>query len=499
MDAARLLNRLTKIHSPSILIRSFVTALHGPNPSADSGSVEVADKILKTLVETGGGGSSDSQVKASLDRAAVTVSPALVTEVLKRLSNAGALALSFFRWAEKQKGFQYNTQSYNALIEALGKIKQFTIAWALVGDMQRRGLLTKDTFALISRRYARARKAKDAVEAFERMEKFGLRYESADFNRLIDILCKSRSVAKAQEVFDSMKKSKRFQLDVKSYTMLLEGWGQERNLVRVMEVYREMKDEGFEPDVVTYGIIIHVYCKERKYDDAVKLFDEMLERGCQPTSHIYCTLINGMGTDKRLTEAIRFFERMKASGLAPDMPTYNALVAAYCWSEKIGDAYRVIEEIRNLGVGPNSRTYEIILHHLIRARKTKEAYALFQRMSSEGEAAPILSTYDIVVRMFCNEDRVDMALRVWEQMKAHGILPGMHMFSTLIVSLCDDNRLDEACKFFQEMLEMGIRPPANMFGKLKQSLLDQGKNDMVLSLGKKIEELRKAPLLGSAS
>ncbi|KAK4792159.1 hypothetical protein SAY86_022594 [Trapa natans] len=499
MGAVRLLGYLSKTHSPTILIRSLVTTVHGPSPSPDSGGGEDADKILKILVKTGGDGCSDSKVKNSLDRTAVTVSPALVTEVVKRLSNAGALALSFFRWAEKQRGFQYSSQSYNALIEALGKIKQFTVAWALIGDMHRRGLLTKDTFALISRRYARARKVKEAVEAFNRMEKFGLRYDSADFNRLIDILCKSRSVAKAQEVFDNMKKSKRFELDVKSYTMLLEGWGQEKNLPKVMEVYGEMNDVGLVPDVVTYGIIIDAYCKDKKYNDAIKLFDEMLERGCEPTPHIYCTLINGLGSGKKLSEAIGFFERMKASGITPTIPTYNALIGAYCWSEKIADAHRVIEEMRNLGNGPNSRTYDIILHHLIRARKTKEAYELFQRMGSEGEAPPMLSTYEIVMRMFCNEGRVDMALRVWEQMKSCGFLPGMQMFSMLILSLCDDNRLDEACNYFQEMLDVGIRPPANMFSKLKQSLIDQGKNDKVLSLGKRIDDLRKIPLLGGAS
>ncbi|KAJ6324369.1 hypothetical protein OIU76_011634 [Salix suchowensis] len=304
------------------------------------------------------------------------VSPSLVLEALKKLSNAGALALSFFRWAEKRKGFQYNTESYHALIESLGKIKQFNVIWNFVTDMKQKGLLNKETFALISRRYARARKVKEAVEAFMKMEKFGFKIESSDINRLLDTLCKSR----------------------------------------------------------------------------------------------------------------------QASGFVPEGPTYNAVVGAYCWSERMHDVQRTIDEMRKGGVGPSARTYDIILHHLIRAGKTKIAYSVFQKMSCEG-CEPSVSTYEIIVRMFCNEDRVDMAIKVWDQMKTRGILPIMHMFSTLINTLCHEGKLDEACLYFQEMLDVGIRPPAQLFSNLKQNLLDQGKKDTVVSFERKLDKLRKAPLV----
>ncbi|KAM7463472.1 hypothetical protein LguiA_031593 [Lonicera macranthoides] len=449
-----------------------------------------AEKICKILSTN----RTSPDIESSLNSSAVVVNPTLVVEVLKKLSNAGVLALSFFRWAEKQTGFKYTSENYNALIEALGKIKQFSLIWNLVNDMKKKGVLTKDTFALISRRYARARKVKEAVDAFERLEKFGLKPELSDYNRLIDILSKSRHVEKAQQVFDKWR-NRKFKPDIKSYTILLEGWGQVQNLLRLDEVYREMKDEGFQPDVVSYGIIINAYCKAKKYDDAIERFNEMEAKNIKPTPHVYCTLISGLGSEKRLTEALKFFELSKESGFAPEAPTYNALVGSYCWSMRMYDAYRIVEEMRKCGVGPNSRTYDIILHHLIKARRTKEAYSIFQRMSNEPDCKPVVSTYEIMVRMFCNEERMDMALRVWDQMKASGVLPGMHMFSTLINSLCHENKLDDACKYFHEMLGMGIRPPGQMFSNLKQALLDEGREDVVIVLTKKLEKIRKTPLV----
>ncbi|KAJ4961904.1 hypothetical protein NE237_021814 [Protea cynaroides] len=52
---------------------------------------------------------------------------------------------------------------------------------------------------LITRRYGRARKTKEAVETFEKMEKFGTKPELSDFNRFIDTLSNSRHVKNAQE------------------------------------------------------------------------------------------------------------------------------------------------------------------------------------------------------------------------------------------------------------------------------------------------------------
>lgn len=474
---------------------SYCHATKNANPDAetqnatDKTTYEV-ERICKIVSE------NTPNIDSSLDNASLEVSPTLVFEVLKKLSNAGVLALSFFRWAEKQNGFKHTTDTYNALIESLGKIKQFRMIWDMISEMKRKGLLTKDTFALISRRYARARMVNEAIDAFEKMEKFGLKLELSDFNRLIDTLSKSRQVEKAQEVFDKMKKT-RFQPDIKSYSILLEGWGQEENLLRLNEVYREMNDEGFRPDVVTYGIMINAYCKAKKYDDAIVLFREMEVKNCKPSPHIFCTLINGLGSEKRLSEALEYFELSKKRGFAPEAPTFNAVVGAYCWSMKMNDAYRMVDEMRKCGVGPNSRTYDIMLHHLIKARRTKEAYSVFQKMSDDRGCDPTVSTYEIVVRMFCNENRVDMAILIWDQMKAKGVLPGMHMFSTLISSLCDEVRLDDACKYFQEMLDVGIRPPAQMFSKLKRALLDEGREQTALILAQKLDKLRKTPLVGN--
>lgn len=461
-------------------------------PASDSRRVsEDAEKICVLLSNQ-----PSSMVTFCLDKSGVQVSPPLVVEVLKKLSNAGMLALAFFRWAETQPGFKHTTESFHCLIEALGKIKQFRLVWSLVDSMSVLRLLTKETFGLIVRRYARARKIKEAIDAFERMEKYGLSPELSDYNCLIDTISKSKHVAEAQEIFNDMKRRKRFTPDLKTYTILLEAWGKDRDLSEMNSVYAEMLDAGFEPDVVTYGILINAFCKSNKHDEAIKIFHEMEMKGIKPSPHIYCSLINGLGSDERLNEALAFFELSKARGFAPELPTYNAVVGAYCSVLQFENAFRFVDDMKSFSIGPNARTYEIILHHLIKAKKTDEAYHIFQKMSREPGCEPEINTYSMMVSMFCTNERVDMALKVWKQMNEKGILPCMHMFSSLINGLCVENRLDEACRYFQEMLDKGIRPPGQLYGNLKEALIDGGKRDVAISMGLKLDRLRKMPLFG---
>uniref|UniRef100_K3ZZ84 Pentacotripeptide-repeat region of PRORP domain-containing protein n=1 Tax=Setaria italica TaxID=4555 RepID=K3ZZ84_SETIT len=451
---------------------------------AEVGVLEAAERVCR-VVST----QPEPRVASALDALGVAVSPELVAEVLKNLSNAGVLALAFFRWAERQEGFRYTADSFHNLIEALGKIKQFRLVWSLVETMRCRCLLSKDTFKLIVRRYARARKVKEAVETFEKMGSFGLKTELSDYNWLIDALSKSKQVKKGHAIYKEMKRKAKFVPDLKTYTVLMEGWGHEKDLLMVRTVYQEMLDAGIRPDVVAYGMLISAFCKSGKCDEAIKVFHEMEVSACMPSPHVYCMLINGLGSEERLDEALKYFQLYKESGFPMEVPTCNAVVGAYCRASKFQHAFKMVDEMRKCKIGPNSRTYDIILHHLIKSQKFEEAYDVFQKMGMDG-CEPQLNTYTMMVGMFCSNERVDMALKVWKQMKEKGVLP------SLINGLCFENRLEEACAYFQEMLDKGIRPPGQLFSNLKEALVEGGRISLAQEMALKLDALRKTPLRG---
>ncbi|XP_039142509.1 pentatricopeptide repeat-containing protein At1g77360, mitochondrial [Dioscorea cayenensis subsp. rotundata] len=456
--------------------------------SSASTSLEAIDparrvcKILMACPKVG--------IEQTLDDSGIRVSPELAEQILKTFENAGMLAYRFFDWAGKQRHFSHTVRAYHTMIGSLAKIRQYQIMWDLVNAMRHQGVLNIETFCIIMRKYARAQKVEEAIYTFNIMEKYDVAPNLAAFNSLLSALCKSKNVRKAQEVFDRM--GDRFVPDAKTFSILLEGWGRAPNLPKMREVFDEMTAKGCEPDIVTYGIMVDSLCKAGRVGEALDVLREMEFGGCPPTSFIYSVLIHTYGTEKRLEDAVSTFFEMQRNGVIPDVAVYNALITGFCKANRFDDAFKVLGEMEDKGVTPNSRTCNVILNSLISLGKNDEAYRVFRHMIKLCE--PDSDTYTMMIKMFCESDKLEKALKVWKYMALKQFIPSMHTFSVLINGLCEKGEVNKACAFLEEMIEKGIRPPGSTFGKLRQLLLKEGREDVLEFLVDKMNVLIKEPL-----
>ncbi|KAL5184876.1 Pentatricopeptide repeat-containing protein, mitochondrial [Glycine soja] len=94
------------------------------------------------------------------------------------------------------------------MVDVLGKCKSFDSMSELVEEMARlEGYVTLETMTKVMRRLARTRKHEDAIQAFRRMEKFGVKKDTTTLNVLIDALVKGDSVEHAHKVVLEFKGS----------------------------------------------------------------------------------------------------------------------------------------------------------------------------------------------------------------------------------------------------------------------------------------------------
>ncbi|KAG7941167.1 hypothetical protein I3843_16G025800 [Carya illinoinensis] len=426
----------------------------------------------------------------ALNQSGIKVSPDIVEDVLKRFENAGMLAYRFFEWAGKQQDYVHSVRAYHTMINSLAKIRQYQMMWDLVNTMKNMGMLNVETFCIMMRKYARSQKVEEAVYTFNVMEKYNIPPNLAAFNGLLSALCKSKNIRKAQEIFDSMKD--RFVPDSKTYSILLEGWGKAPNLPKAREIFREMVDVGCNPDIVTYGIMVDVLCKAGRVDEAVGIVKNMDTCACKPTSLIYTVLIHTYGIEDRIEDAVDTFLEMERNGIKPDVAVYNALISAFCNVKRLKNVYRVLNDMNSKGITPNSRTCNIILNSLIIGGETDEAFRIFRRMIKVCE--PDADTYTMMIKMFCERDELDMALKVWKYMRLKRFVPSMHTFSVLINGLCQKGNATKACVLLEEMIEKGIRPSRWTFERLRQLLLKEGREDVLKFLQEKMDLLVKEPL-----
>ncbi|KAM6578996.1 hypothetical protein CsatB_030833 [Cannabis sativa] len=432
-----------------------------------------------------------ASIQTALDQTGVKVSTEMVEQVLVRFQNAGMLTYRFFEWAAKQRSYaSHSVRAYHSMIGSLAKIRQYQLMWELVSSMRSKELINVETFCIIMRKYTRAQKIDEALYTFNVMEKYGVEPNLIAFNGLLSALCKSKNVRKAQEVFDSMKG--RFEPDSKSYSILIDGWGKEPNLPKAREIFRDMIEFGISVDIVTYGIMVDVLCKAGRVDEAIGIVRTMDCNGCKPTSFIYSVLVHTYGVENRIEDAVDAFMEMESKGVEADVVVYNALIGAFIKVDRFKNAYRVLNDMDSKGVMPNSRTCNVMLNGLIGRGKTEEAFKVFKRMIKVCEADS--DTYTMMIKMFCEKDEIEMALKVWRYMKLKRFVPSMHTFSVLINGLCEKGDATQACVLMEEMIEKGIRPSGVTLGRLRQLLIKEGRDDVLKFLQQKMNLMVKEPL-----
>ncbi|KAF7061051.1 hypothetical protein CFC21_067782 [Triticum aestivum] len=478
--------RLTGLEARKVFVRMLSSGTGSSDAAVEA--FDPAKRLCKLIISC----RQASGLEIELDHSDLRVTPDVAERVLERLDNAGMLAYRFFEWARKQRrgGCAHTVRSFHTVVASLAKIRQYQLMWDVVAVMCRQGVVNVETFGIIMRKYARAQKVDESVYTFNVMEKYGVVPNLAAFNSLLCALCKSKNVRKAQEIFEQM--NDRFSPDAKTYSILLEGWGRAPNLPKMREVYSEMLDAGCQPDIVTYGIMVDSLCKTGRVEEAVFVVQDMSSRGCQPTTFIYSVLVHTYGVEMRIEDAVATFLDMQKDGIVPDVVVYNALVTAFCKVKKFDNAFRVMDDMEGHGITPNSRTWNIILNKMISLGKDEEAYRVFRRMIKRCQ--PDSDTYTMMIKMFCENDRLEMALKVWKYMRLKQFLPSMHTFSVLINGLCDKGEVSQACVLLEDMIEKGIRPPGSTFGKLRQLLLKEGRKDVLEFLVDKMKILIQEPL-----
>ncbi|KAM6555012.1 LOW QUALITY PROTEIN: hypothetical protein CsatB_015774 [Cannabis sativa] len=123
-------------------------------------------------------------------------------KVAQELDGCGDLNLSGSFDLGTQTGYRHSPESYNLMVDILGKADEFQHMWELIEVMSSLdGYISLVTMAEVIRRLARAHLYEEVIAAFKGMERLGISKDVSGLNILLDKLVKENSVEHAQEVF----------------------------------------------------------------------------------------------------------------------------------------------------------------------------------------------------------------------------------------------------------------------------------------------------------
>lgn len=261
---------------------------------------------------------------------------------------------------------------------------------------------------------------------------------------------------------------------------------------------RDMINRGIEPNVVTYNVFLNGICRraslhpeerfERTIMSAEAVFDEMWKRGIEPDVTSYSILLHVYSRAHKPQLSLDKLEMMRKKGISPTVATYTSVVKCLCSCGRIEDAEELLSEMVRNGVSPSAATYNCFFKEYGGRKDGDSALKLYMKLKQEGLCMPSMHTYNILVGMFLNLNRMEIVKELWNDMKESSTGPDLDSYTVLIHGLCEKQKWREGCECFVEMIEKGFLPQKVTFETLYKGLIQSDKLRTWRRLKKKLDQ-----------
>lgn len=124
------------------------------NPDADGPtSARISELLLNPALKPG------PDLEEALTAAGINPTPTLLLGIFRKFDSSPKPLFTLFDWSRKRPDYGFSMEVFNAMVDSLGKAREFDSAWSIIldqieGDPSKRPNF--DTYVIMIRRYARA-------------------------------------------------------------------------------------------------------------------------------------------------------------------------------------------------------------------------------------------------------------------------------------------------------------------------------------------------------
>ncbi|RZC60242.1 hypothetical protein C5167_022011 [Papaver somniferum] len=363
---------------------------------------------------------------SSLHLNGIRVSTELVQQTLIRLKNVPSIALDFFVW--------------------------LLLEMDQLGDKS-----TSKTFGILFRRLIAAGLTRQAIQAFDDMERFTKREtDREDFVDLLDTLCMDMLrtvlhpgthfegiIQKAENLLDEMQK-RGIEQEVTSYSIVLHVYSPAHKPDLSLDKLSSMKEKGIFPTVATYTSVIKCLCSCGRLEDAEEILNEMVANGVSSYPTTFSCFFKEFQGRKHADNALKLYKKMG------DLSYGLVCVHKLPQQIRLEDAEDILNEMVANGVSSSPTNFSCFFKEFQGRKHADNALKLYKKMG-DLSCTPSLSTYNILVGTFSRLNKMDIVQEIWNDMKESGAGPDSNSYTLLIHGLCEKRKWAEGCEFFQEM------------------------------------------------
>lgn len=321
---------------------------------------------------------AEENMEAKLTQMNVKLSPQLVIDVLRHISNHADSALRFFTWAKCQPGYSHSAAVYNEMINIDGGNGGFQVMDSLIEEMLAKGhSLTDRAFSFMLSSPSIKSIVEKLLDTFSKME---YPARKAAYHSLLSVLYRDKKLfGVAMSVLQEM--TRRGQpLSISYYNALIAAKCRSGQLLEARGLLIEMKKSGCEPDTNSYNYLLGTLCKMGKITDACQLLDVMEKSGHRSDPITYEILIFRACKTGKMDGAFEFLNKMIKDGLKPRYSTYAAFIKGYFNMRQFEEAYNFIVETSKKDPSADSMNYTLLASLFEKSGMMLEARSVLLKM-----------------------------------------------------------------------------------------------------------------------
>lgn len=389
--------------TPSISVGFLVEeGTQSLEPGLDSSQYDGSDSFSRIckIVKT-----ADENMEAKLTQMNVKLSPQLVIDVLRHMSDHADSALRFFTWAKYQPGYSHSSAVYNEMINIEGGKGGFHVMGSLIEEMPAKGhSLTDKAFSFMLSSPSIKSIVENLLDTFSKMAYPG---RKVAYQSLMSVLYREKLFGVA--ILVSQEMARRGKPLTKSYyNALISAKCRNGQLLEARGLLIEMKRSGCEPDTNSYNYLLGTLCKMGKITDACQLLDVMEKSGHRPDPITYEILISYACKTGKMDGASEFLNKMIKDGLRPRYSTYAAFIKGYFNTRQFEEAYNFIVETSTKDPSADSMNYTLLASLFEKSGMMLEARSVLLKMMKRS-LIPKFSLCRKVTRSLFQSGKKDMA------------------------------------------------------------------------------------------
>ncbi|XP_021772868.1 putative pentatricopeptide repeat-containing protein At5g43820 [Chenopodium quinoa] len=418
----------------------------------------------------------------------VQLSVDVVSRVLDKGDLGGDAMVLFFNWAIKHDSVGRDLGVYHVILKALGRRKLFDFMMDKFREMYVEGInMNCGTVEIVMDSFIRSRFVARAVELFRKLDEFGMKCGTEEFNVLLKCLCKRAHVGTANSLLNSMRGKLVF--DCVTYNVVIGGWAKLGKVSEMEKCLEGMVEDGFCPDCETYSCLIEGLGKAGLVDDAVKIFKSMEGQGCRPNIGVYNSVIANYVFVGNFDECMKYCEEMSRNDCPPDIDTYAKIIWGLIKARKVADALEMFHEMLRQGVTPTTGMVTSFIEPLCNYGPPHAAMIIYKSARKQG-CRISLNAYKLLLMRLSRFGKCGMLLKLFDEMQESGYSADIDVYEYVVNGLCNNGQLEAAVCVMEEALRKGFCPSRLMYSKLNKKLMAFNKVDRAYKLFLKVKQAR---------